>query len=296
VSAVKEVMVAMAKRKLIPFTARLARWRLWVQAAFLLVWLDPLLLRLHMVCSPVFHCYSCPLATFACPIGVLANFSALHVVPLLALGTLLVVGTLLGTFICGWVCPFGLLQDLAARVPTPKFRPPHWMTHFRYVVLVGLVLLVPYFFGTEHPLFFCRVCPAGAVEAALPHTVATAVSGGPVAWPSLIKGLVLAAFLVSMFFMWRPWCTLFCPLGAIFSLLNRTSVFFLRIDEPRCRDCDLCRKLCRYGGKSEKRASDMECIRCLDCTRCDVISVDHVFARQNRQPSPEKSCLDIAAK
>ncbi len=278
--------MAMAKRKSIPFTARVARWRVWVQAAFLLVWLDPLLLRLHTVCSPVFHCYSCPLATFACPIGVLANFSALHVWPVLAVGTLLVVGAVLGTFICGWVCPFGLLQDLAARVPTPKYRPPRWMTHFRYVVLVGLVLVIPYFFGSEHPLFICRVCPAGAVEAALPNMATTAWSGGPVAWPSAAKLLVLAAFVVGIFFMWRPWCTLFCPLGAIFSMMNRASIFFLRIDEPRCRDCSLCRKRCHYGGQAEKRAHDMECIRCLDCTRCNVITVDHVFARRKDEAEP----------
>ena len=61
---------------------------MWVQAGFLLAWLDPLLLRMHNVCGPVFHCYSCPLATFACPIGMLANFSALHVIPFAALGTL----------------------------------------------------------------------------------------------------------------------------------------------------------------------------------------------------------------
>ena len=90
-------MVAMAEAKPPSFTARLARWRTLVQAAFLLVWLDPFMLRLHSVCGPVFHCYSCPLATFACPIGVIANFGALHVFPFLAVGTLLVVGGLFGT-------------------------------------------------------------------------------------------------------------------------------------------------------------------------------------------------------
>ena len=82
-------MVAMAKQQSKTITSRLVRWRIWVQAAFLFVWLDPLMLRLHTVCSPVFHCYSCPLALFACPIGVLANFSALHVFPFIAIGVFL---------------------------------------------------------------------------------------------------------------------------------------------------------------------------------------------------------------
>ena len=65
---------------------------IWVQAGFLLAWLDPFLLRLHGICSPVFHCHSCPWATFACPIGILAQYGALHVFPFLAVGTLLIVG------------------------------------------------------------------------------------------------------------------------------------------------------------------------------------------------------------
>jgi hypothetical protein len=91
-------MAPMAKEKSLPLSARLARWRIWVQGAFTLVWLDPLALRMHTVCSPVFHCYSCPLALFACPIGVLANFSALHLFPFVALGMLAVIGALVGSF------------------------------------------------------------------------------------------------------------------------------------------------------------------------------------------------------
>ena len=115
----------------------LARWRIWVQAGFLLAWLDPFLVRMHGVCSPVFHCYSCPWATFACPIGILAQYGALHVVPYLALGTLLVVGSLFGSLVCGWACPFGFLQDLVARIPTPKLRLPGWLGLTRYAVLAG---------------------------------------------------------------------------------------------------------------------------------------------------------------
>ena len=103
---------------------RLARWRIWVQLGFLLAWLEPLPLQWHGLCAPVFHCYSCPLATLSCPIGILANYSALHAIPLLAVGTLLVVGAIFGSLVCGWACPFGLLQDLLGRIPLPKFRLP----------------------------------------------------------------------------------------------------------------------------------------------------------------------------
>ena len=72
---VEGIMGSPVKKKSASTASRLARWRWWIQGGFLLIWLDPLLLRMHAVCSPVFHCYSCPLATFACPIGALATFS-----------------------------------------------------------------------------------------------------------------------------------------------------------------------------------------------------------------------------
>ena len=168
------------KRKAWP----LARWRIWVQAGFLLAWLDPLLLRMHGICSPVFHCYSCPWATFACPIGILAQYGALHVIPYLALGTLLVAGSLFGSLICGWACPFGFLQDLVARIPTPKLRLPGWLGLTHYAVLAGLVFLVPYYYGEGSPWFICRVCPAGALEAAVPYSVQQSVAQHTFLWPS----------------------------------------------------------------------------------------------------------------
>ncbi|OHB69867.1 MAG: hypothetical protein A2V70_02235 [Planctomycetes bacterium RBG_13_63_9] len=274
-------MVAMAKSKSGSKISSLARWRSWVQAALLLVWLNPWL-HLSTVCSPVFHCVSCPLASFACPIGALANFSAIHVFPFAAVGTLLIYGVVFGTFICGWVCPFGFLQDLVARIPTPKFELPTWMGYLRYVVLIVFVLAIPFFFSESSPLFFCSLCPAGALEAALPHTAKLAIAGQQVSWPSTVKITILVLILVAMLFKRRPWCTVFCPLGAIFALFNRISIFFVKFYPDRCSDCDLCRDKCPCAGLSERRAGVERCVRCLKCAGCSAITVEPVFSQQDR--------------
>ena len=263
------------------FASRLLGWRMWVQASFLLVWLDPLGLRMHTMCSPVFHCYACPLATFACPIGVIAQFGALNVFPFIAVGLLIAVGALFGTLICGWVCPFGFLQDLAGKVPTPRFDLPKITRYLRYVVLIGTVLAVPYFFGEGHPLFVCRVCPAGALEAAVPSMIGQAIAGEDIVWPSVVKLTILALFLIAIFFIRRPWCRLLCPLGAIFSLFNRVSAFFLHFDTDKCTHCERCHKLCEYGIEPESSPNDLRCIRCLECTRCspDALNLGSIFKR-----------------
>jgi ferredoxin-type protein NapH len=274
----KEVMVAMAKKKSISLTVRLARWRIWVQGAFLFVWMAPMA-RIHTVCSPVFHCHSCPLATFVCPIGVLAHFSALHVIPYLAIGTLLVVGVLLGGFVCGWICPFGLFQDLLGRIPTPKFALPAWTGTIRFVILGLLVLAIPYWFGEQHPLFICRLCPAGALEAAFPNTAALALAGQPLSWPTATKTIIFVVFLLLALFTYRPWCTALCPLGAIYSLCNSFSFIFVRVDQEECGDCGVCKSLCQYGDGPLQRANDLRCIRCLDCTKCRSVTVASVLSR-----------------
>lgn len=257
----------------------IAKRRAWVQAAFLVIWLDPLLLRAHSVCGPVFHCYSCPLALFACPIGVIANFSALHLVPFAAIGTLVVIGATVGTAVCGWACPFGFLQDLAARIPTPRVRIPAWAGYARYLVLAAFVVLVPYLWGEAHQLFFCRLCPAGALEGALPNTIQMAREGKGILLPSTVKLTVLGTVLLAMLFTVRPWCRVFCPLGAIFAIFNRASVAVLRFKSASCKECGNCAKMCRYDVLPTSNVNNGRCIRCLECSRCSALSVGTVFTR-----------------
>jgi len=257
------------------------------EAVFLMLWLDPFAWRFHFICAPVFHCHSCPLALLACPIGGLANFSALHVFPFLAVGMLAVTGAVFGTFVCGWACPFGFLQDLIGRIPTPKLRLPSWLGYTRYAVLAGLVLAIPYSYGQEHALFFCRLCPAGALEAAVPYTVGLAVSGREVVWPSTAKLGILLVVLGAMLFTWRPWCLLLCPLGAIYGLCNRVSLLVFRFRADLCNDCDLCRHLCHYRGLGQRRGKETSCIRCLDCTQCTALTVGTAL-RKDAAPEGEE--------
>jgi polyferredoxin len=278
------------KNRLKLFVSKILPQRMWVQSAFLMIWLDPFGLRMHGVCAPVFHCYACPLAAFACPIGVIAQFGAIHLFPFIAVGMLIIIGAFFGSLLCGWACPFGFLQDMAAKVPTPRFKLPQWTGHFRYVVLIVTVLAIPYFFGEEHWLFICRVCPAGALEAAVPNMVNQAMAGEKIAWPSAIKLTILILFLVAIFFVNRPWCRLLCPLGGIFSIFNRLSAFFLRIDTNICNDCEQCRDLCEYGIEPDRTPNDTGCIRCLECTKCasGATTPASIFEHTEVVPTPEK--------
>ena len=166
---------------------KLSRLRPWVQTGFLGVWLAPVGRWLHGIPGCVFHCYSCPLSSFACPVGVTANYAALlpavWEVPYLLIGLLLFVGAASGSLVCGWACPFGFLQDLLGKIFPRKISLPSWVGYFRYVVLVGLVILLPMILGAKgipfdkQTISICRLCPAGALEAGLPYSVQSFMSG-----------------------------------------------------------------------------------------------------------------------
>ncbi len=279
----------MTEKKLPSTLPRLARWRTSIQASFLVVWLFPFI-RIHSICWPVFHCYACPLASFACPIGVIAQFGALHLIPFLAIGTVILVGALFGAFVCGYACPFGFLQDLIGKIPTPKFHLPRWSGYLRYAVLLGLVIIVPFFFGEGHPLFICRVCPAGALEASVPNVVKQAVAGETISWPNAAKIIILVLFFLAMFVKMRPWCRILCPLGGIFGLFNRASVAYMRLDKNKCSDCGLCRNKCKYGIVPEKELQSINCIRCMECTdfACGAVAATSIFNKRKTQPLDPK--------
>ena len=166
---------------------KLSRLRPWLQTGFLGIWLAPVGRWLHGIPGCVFHCYSCPLSSFACPVGVAANYAALlpaaFEVPYLLIGLLLVVGAVSGSLVCGWACPFGFLQDLLGKITRRKMALPGWVGYTRYVVLVGLVLLLPMVLGFKgipydnQVVSICRLCPAGALEAGVPYSVQSVLAG-----------------------------------------------------------------------------------------------------------------------
>lgn len=277
---------------------KLSRWRPWVQGGFLGLWLAPLGQWLHGIPGCVFHCYSCPLSAFACPVGVAANYAALLPVaaefPFLLLGTLLIVAALVGSMVCGWACPFGFLQDLLAKVPTPKFTLPGWLGYTRYAVLLGLVLLLPMILGyrgiryDDQVISICRLCPAGALEAGLPFSIQSWMDGR--GWiMSGLKLLILVAFIGAALLIHRPWCRLFCPLGGFLALFNRFSVFHLRFNPKECIECNLCRSRCSMGVKVDQKVNVSGCIRCLECTQCGAL--EPCFALPGKKP---EKCVPVA--
>ena len=221
-----------------------------------------------LLCVPGLNCYSCPGALGACPIGSLQAALGQRTgrFPAYVLGTLLLFGVLLGRLVCGYLCPFGLLQDLLARVPLPKLKVPRWLDRpLRYGKYAVLVLLVALALLMSEPVFCKYLCPAGLLEAGLPLTSLNpsfAALRGPLFYLKL--GILVVIVLLALFVA-RPFCKYLCPLGAFYGLFNGVGFYRLQVTEEKCVHCGRCAAACPMDVDVVHHPNSPECIRCGRC-------------------------------
>lgn len=268
------------------FSQRFSRVRGWIQAG------ATLLTNIHLpnffrggiyqgkgksVCVPGLNCYSCPAASGACPIGSFqavvgsSKFGFSYYIT----GFLILLGVLLGRFICGFLCPFGWLQELLHKIPskklsTKKLKP---LTYLKYIILLLAVVLLPALavndVGMGDP-FFCKyICPQGVLEGAIPLSLVNEGIRAALGTLFVQKLFILLAVVALSIVFYRPFCKWICPLGAFYALLNKISLFEIKMDEQKCVSCGKCAASCKMDVDVRKTPNHAECIRCGKCiTAC----------------------------
>ena len=226
------------------------------------------------VCVPGLNCYSCPGAVASCPLGALQNAlnsRNLHV-PFAVLGFLFIFGSIFGRFVCGWLCPFGLFQDLLYKIPVLKKRknlPFHRVIKYlKYLVLVGLVLIGSMFlFGgfVKVPAFCKYLCPSGTFMGAIPLIGGNEQLQMQVGELFYWKLGILIFIVILSIKIYRPFCQYLCPLGAIYGWFNRFSLVQIRWDEVSCTSCMACKKACPVNLSPKEISVSPECIKCGKC-------------------------------
>ena len=245
------------------------------------------------VCVPGLNCYSCPGAVGACPLGSLQSFLGAQRFrfPYYVVGLLLFFGAILGRAVCGFLCPFGWLQELVNRIPFPvkknRFRGDRALRRVKYAVLAATLVLP--LFAALTP-FFCKyVCPAGTLAGvllALRTAAVRAQLGGLFLW----KLAVLLAVLLGCLVIWRPFCKYLCPLGALYAGFNRVSLLCLRLERDKCVDCGRCQTVCRMGVDPVRSPDHAECIRCGDCAHACPAGALTLGGRTNPSLSQQNTC------
>jgi ferredoxin-type protein NapH len=259
------------------------------------------------VCPPTLNCYACPFAVVSCPIGAIQHFSVIRMFPHYVAGLLGFLAVIFGKLPCGWVCPFGLLQDLLAKISKIKLRLPRFLTYSPFITLAVLVVAIPYL--TAEP-WFSKLCPAGTLQAALPWVVYAPrkytetvglIPREMIGNIFYIKIAILAAILVMSVFITRVFCLLFCPMGAILALFNRVSIVRLHVSQESCSECNDSTCKCPVHINVRKTPNHRDCYRCMQCARgCDHIQMTTVFqtfkeGREESQRRKEPQALEEGA-
>jgi ferredoxin-type protein NapH len=223
--------------------------------------------------------------------------------PFLALASFLIVGILIGKSLCGWVCPFGFVQELIGLIKRKQtelsVRTHESMLYVKYAIL-GISLFISLTFSAakvtglsgsyESALGIFAYAPFNALSpsetlfATLPKMISSfpnavllasfwdavsGIAGLPVLfWAQFI---IMVGVLVFAAYVPRGWCKYFCPHGAIMAVLNRFSFLGLRRDLAKCArgGCRACVEVCpmrvRILDLPWEKFSDPECIYCMKC-------------------------------
>ncbi len=99
-------------------------------------------LKLKQFPMPWLVCWSDPLAVGACPAGSIQHFFNTGSFPFFAIGFLAIIGAIFGRMSCGWLCPFGYIQDLIYKIRELT----------KWIIFTILVLVVVYLCWTS-PVF-----------------------------------------------------------------------------------------------------------------------------------------------
>lgn len=258
-----------------------------------------------VACVPGLNCYSCPGAVGSCPIGSLQavigskKFSISYYV----FGIMILIGALLGRLVCGLLCPFGFVQDLLYKIPTPKFKIPEKidrpLRYLKYAILIVFVILLPMFltnqFGLGAPYFCKLICPAGTLGGALPLLATNEGLRSTIGFLFFWKLSILIVIVALSIFTYRPFCKYICPLGAFYSFFNKIGFYKMEFVPDKCVNCGLCEKSCKMDINVRANPNSLECIRCGACTaacRHDALVMTYAGLGKKKEDKPvaTKAC------
>ncbi len=189
---------------------------------------------------------------------------------------------LLSKIWCGWICPFGTLQDLISwlrKVLRIRESRLSWalrdkLKPIKYVLLI-LLILIPILIANVglHPDFklpFCQVCPAKVLMPVLEGNFsyfAVDLTNTITAVMTVLSVVLAAGFLIGIFFKERFFC-LFCPMLALISIFEKIGFVGLGKNVDSCIGCGNCQRACPVDIRQVHLEKDKEDVLTQDCMTC----------------------------
>ena len=182
-----------------------------------------------------------------------------------------------GAFFCGWLCPFGFVQEMLGKLGR-KLKLPHlkipadvekWLRFSRYILL-GLT-----FTGLGLILFIAG--PYGTFMGVISMTVSRITIA---AW------ILFSTVLASSVFIDRPFCRYACTEGAQYGIAGMARIFTVKRNTDNCFNCGACDRKCPVQIKisDKKNIRNVQCINCFECIKAcpseGALTYGNIFSKQ----------------
>lgn len=192
----------------------------------------------------------------------------------IVIGLAIISTIIFGPIICGFICPFGAIQDLTAKLGKKLFKYKYntfinskvdkKLKYLRYIMLVLTVILT----ASSGVMILEKINPYHAFLGMFKGSI------------SLVGFIILILILLVSLFIQRPWCRYICPYGAFLGLFNKFKVFRIVRNDNSCINCKKCNKNCPMGIDitSKEEVRDLSCISCLECVKENVCPKDETIS------------------
>ena len=192
-------------------------------------------------------------------IGLYAEKGVIFPPRMIALTVFLLIVLLANKFFCGWACQIGTLQDLIFRLNRNKkdrkgvfkqVKLPFVVTNTIRVLFFAIFTVVSFVWALDIIEFIdpFKIYKPGKIE-----VMGWAFMGG---------------LLVLSIFVYRPWCTMFCPFGLVGWLVEKLAVFKIKVDYDKCTACQSCAKACPTTAMDSILKRDKVIPDCFACGTC----------------------------
>ncbi|WP_411680800.1 4Fe-4S binding protein [Clostridium thailandense] len=222
------------------------------------------------------------------------NFHFIQAFPtLVEFTTVILITIVFGRFFCGWICAFGAFNDLLHLVSKNVFKINFKVNkeidavlkYVKYIILL-LIIVLAWTMGSQ------------IFQSASPWDAFAQITDLSQVISNYTIGLILLVLIsIGAFFVERFFCRYLCPLGAVFTLFSKISIFKIKKPNDKCGKCKLCTNNCSMGLPLYKVNSVCggDCINCMKCVEtCPRKNTQANVLGENINPSLASS-VAIAA-
>ena len=220
-----------------------------------------------------------PMGTIKDAIVLFAKSGVIFPPRMIALTLFLILVFVANKFICTWGCQFGTLQDFIFRLNrdskdrkgvVKQFKPPFVISNTIRVFFLAAFTLVAFLWKVDFVEFidpFKTFNPGKIV---------------------LAGGIFIGAISVASLFIYRPWCHFFCPFGLAGWIVEKKSLFKVKVNYDTCIACEACAKACPSTVMNAILKQDRvtpDCFSCATCIEtCPTNSIGFESGKRSKPP------------